>query len=277
MALSPKKKRWLWVGAIAMATLVSLVLTVQRMLLFPSGASTPQADAGDGLVGLQRLWLQIDGGRVEAWLLPGHGVDAEHPGPLVVFAHGNAELIDQWPANLEHYRERGISVLLPEYRGYGRSSGSPSESGIVADFVAFYDLAVARPEIDADRVVLHGRSLGGGVVGALARQRPSAAIIVQSTFTSISALAWEKWFVPPFFILDRFDTLAAARAYEGPMLIVHGRGDTLIPLAHAEALHEAATNAQLVVFDGGHNDTPPSWDALWTEVDAFLARVGVTP
>ena len=273
--LTTSHKRWLLVGGIVLATLAGIVFGLQRMLLFPSSMARASADAGEGVVGRQQLWLQIRGGRVEAWFLPGDGVDADHPGPVVVFAHGNAETIDQWPPTLRHYQERGISVLLPEYRGYGRSKGSPSESAIVDDVLAFYDLIVERPDVDAQRVILHGRSLGGGVVGSVLGKRPAAAVILQSTFTSVADLANEKWWVPRFVILDPFDTRTALGKYEGPVLVVHGRDDELIPPAHAEALAEAAPNGSLVMFDGGHNNTPPSVDELWAVVDPFLAEAGV--
>src|SRR5690606_34255575 len=103
-------------------------------------------------------------GRVEAWLLPGDGVSAERPGPAVVFAHGNAELIDHWPGALARYRRLGVSVVLPEYRGYGRSAGRPSESAIRDDLRALHARLSSHPMVDVTRLVYHGRSLGGGAV-----------------------------------------------------------------------------------------------------------------
>lgn len=276
MAPSTKRRRWLLVAAVAVPVTLALVLVaLQRMLLFPSGVVRTHEVAGEDVRGMQPLWVQLERGRVEAWLLPGDGVDAEHPGPLVIFAHGNGESIDHWPPILRHYRQLGISVLLPEYRGYGRSGGSPSEDAVVGDFVTFYDLVVARPEIDGDRVVVHGRSLGGGVVGGLVKQRPAAAMILQSTFTSVADLAWQNWYVPRWMIVDTFDTLEAVRRFDGPVLVVHGEGDQLIPVSHGRALHEAASNGKLVLFEGGHNNTPPSWPELWPEIDALMADAGV--
>ena len=277
MPLSSKHRRLALVAGFGLVTLFGVLFWLQRSILFPASVARVDQSAGDGIERLQKIWLQIDRGQVEAWFLPGDGVSPEAPGPLVVFAHGNGEAIDHWPAVLRHYREKGISVLLPEYRGYGRSAGSPSESAIVTDFVAVYDLAVARPEVDADRVILHGRSLGGGVVGGLAKQRPAAAMILQSTFTSVANLAWERWFVPGFLILDTFDTVGAVEGFEGPVLIVHGKSDTLIPVEHAQTLHEAAKDSTLVLFEGGHNDTPPSWSELWPEIDGFLGGAGLMP
>jgi pimeloyl-ACP methyl ester carboxylesterase len=103
---------------------------LQRKLLFPSHLVPRPRHAAHAEVGGEQYWF--DG--VEAWLLPGRGVTAATPGPLLVFAHGNGELIDQWPPMLAPYRQRGLSVLLPEYRGYGRSAGQPSEPALVGDF-----------------------------------------------------------------------------------------------------------------------------------------------
>ncbi|MCA9648827.1 MAG: alpha/beta hydrolase [Myxococcales bacterium] len=270
---SRRLRRWALRAGAVLLVLVLVVLGLQRHLVFPRHlvhAPDPPAP----VEGRERLWLSTDGGEVEAWLLPGDHASPERPSPLVIFAHGNAELIDDWPATLRSYRSWGLSVLLVEYRGYGRSAGSPSEAAIAADLVAAHDLVTARPEIDAKRVILHGRSIGGGAVCALARQRPPAAIVLQSTFTSIRALA-ARWLIPGFLVLDPFDNEACLREYPGPVLIVHGRHDTLIPPAHAEALARAARRSRLVMVDAGHNDCPPQWSTFFDEVAAFLDAHGL--
>jgi fermentation-respiration switch protein FrsA (DUF1100 family) len=253
-----------------------LVLTsLSRAMLFPRYAVRASPDAGAGVEGLERLWVTSDEGRVEGWLLPGRGVSAEQPGPAVIFAHGNAELIEHWPDEMARYRELGISVLLPEYRGYGRSAGSPSEAAITEDFVAFHELLVARPEVDDSRIVFHGRSLGGGAVCALARHKRPAAFILQSTFTSVADIA-RGWFVPRALVADPFDSrevLGTLR--DTPVLIVHGERDSLIPVSHAHELARAAAGSRLVLYDCDHNDCPPRWSDFWREVEAFLDGAGL--
>ena len=273
MTLTKSQRRLLIGIAIAVVALLSLVFLGGRALLFPGKFRAPEPDAGADVVGLQQLYVETGEGRVEAWFLPGDGVDDEHPGPLVIYAHGNGELIDHAPRYLEGYRRRGISVLLPEYRGYGRSAGSPSESDIAGDFALFYDIVVRRPDVDERRVVVHGRSLGGGVVADLAKRRPVAAIVLQSTFTSIRDIAWDSYLLPSLLVLDPFDNVELVSHYEGPILIVHGEDDTLIPLSHAEALHQAALRSELLVVPGGHNDV--DWNALMVAIEAFLAQANV--
>jgi uncharacterized protein len=263
--------KWVRRGAIALVAFAAIyigsLLAFQRLLLFPRHAvrETPAPQIAE----LDTLYIDTDEGEVEAWFLPGRGVSAEHPGPLVIFAHGNAEVIDQWAEKLQPYRDRGMSVLLAEYRGYGRSAGDPSQAEIVGDYVRFYDLALERPDVDPPRVVLHGRSLGGGVVCGLARERPPAAVILQSTFTSVpDASPWWAWSA---LSLDPFDNLACVAELDAPLLVIHGRTDTLIPMSHAERLHAAAEEATLVLYDAGHNDLPPAPAQYWADIHAFLS------
>lgn len=261
-------------GVVVLGLAVGMVLGIQRLLVFPRYMARPFPNAGAGIRGLERLWVQTDDGRVEGWLLPGDGVSPERPGPLVVFAHGNGELIEYWADELEPYRRLGVTVLLPEYRGYGRSAGSPSESAIVEDFERFVALAAARPEIDEGRVLYHGRSIGGGVVCALSRRRAPRAMILSSTFTSIADIA-RRFLLPRFLVLDPFDNEAALGRYRGPLLIVHGRRDGVVPVEHAHALSRAAPHARLVLYDADHNDCPPDPEPFWQEVERFLREAGI--
>lgn len=241
---------------------------LQRWVLFPSYLIPPVPDAGKGVPGLESLWIESDEGPVEAWFIPGRGASAEHPAPAVLFAHGNGELIDHWPHMLSPYRALGISLLLVEYRGYGRSAGSPSERHIVADALRFFDLLTARPEVDASRILLHGRSIGGGVVCGVAASRTVRAMLLMSTFTGIRPLA-RRYLMPGFFVRDAFDNLAVVSELELPLLVVHGREDNLVPVQHAHDLVGAAADAQLLLYDGSHNIWPASF---FDDVEPFLRR-----
>jgi fermentation-respiration switch protein FrsA (DUF1100 family) len=254
------------IGAILIVVFVGLLWAIQRRLVFPRHMVQPERGAGDGIEGLERLRL----GEVEAWFLPGDGSGAQRPAPAVIFAHGNAELIDPYARELEPYRRMGVSVLLPEFRGYGRSGGEPSQEGITGDFVRFYDLLAARPDVDRSRIVFHGRSLGGGVVCALAAERPPAALILLSTFTSVADMAYASFFVPRFLVKDPFDNLAVLEKLDRPVLIVHGRRDDVVPYAHAERLARVAPRATRVSYDCAHNDCPPDARAYWDDVRSFL-------
>jgi dienelactone hydrolase len=155
----------------------------------------------------------------------------------------------------------------------GIPPGSPSEEAITSDFVAFYDDLIQRPEIDPARIVFHGRSLGGGVVCSLARQRPCAAMILESTFTSVRDMA-RKYLVPGFFVLDPFDKPRGRADVQGATPHPHGRQDPLIPFKHAERLLEAAgSRAKLIAYDAGHNDFPPNPTVISARSKASCANI----
>lgn len=248
---------------------------LQRAMLFPRQMVQPVPGALR-TPGLVRLWIESDEGRVEAWLLPGDGVDEAHPGPAVVFAHGNAELIDHWPEPLAPYRRLGVSVVLAEYRGYGRSAGSPSEAAIASDLRALHAILREHPLIDRERLVYHGRSLGGGAVCTLAAAHPPRALILESTFTSVADVA-ASMYVPSFLIVDRFDNLSTVRAYRGPLLVFHGTRDEVIPIAHGRRLAREHQGAELVLYESGHNDLPPPGADYWARIERFLRRSEILP
>jgi hypothetical protein len=178
-----------------------------------------------------------------------------------VFTHGNGELIDYWPSDFEVPRQWGAGVLLLEYPGYGRSSGSPSERSVTDAVLAAYDWAVKQPSVDHRRIIAYGRSVGGGAATALAARRPVAALILESTFTSVAAFA-ARYGAPGLLVRDRFDNLSVVRRFGGPVLILHGEHDETIPVSHGRALHSAQPSSELVVMPCGHNDCARPWDAV---------------
>lgn len=241
----------------------------QRSMLFPRGyASAPHAMP----VGGREVWIDSPEGKVEAWFLPGEGVTPGKPGPAVLFAHGNGEIVGDDTDILDGYRALGVSVLACEYRGYGRSAGSPSKDAIGEDFVKFYDALVKMPEVDSKRVVFHGRSLGGGAVCALSELRPPAALVLESTFTSVRSMAGRMG-LPGFLMRDPFDNEAAVARFDGPVLVLHGTEDRVVPFQQGQALARAAQHSTFVEYKCGHNDLPPDPAAYWFEIAVFLAGI----
>jgi pimeloyl-ACP methyl ester carboxylesterase len=215
----------------------------------------------------EALWSEVDGQRVEAWFLPGA---AAAPAPVLIYAHGNGELIDYWAAEFAPLRAAGIHVLLVEYPGYGRSGGSPSESSVTAALVAAHDLVVADPRVDPRRIIGYGRSLGGGAIAQLAARRPLAALVLESTFTSLTDVV-RGYQIPDMLVRNRFDTRGALAKFRGPVLLLHGRSDPVFSVGHARGLKEAAPQAELHLLECGHNDCPRQWELLLS----FLAANGV--
>lgn len=262
-------------GSLAVYLLFAMaLLALQRMMLFPRHMIPDPPDVASRMPGLVRVDVSHTDGISEGWFIPGRGVSAAAPGPVVFHAHGNAELIDYAAPALLQYVEWGVSVALVEYRGYGRSGGEPSEAGITADQVAFHDLVTARPEVDPARVVLHGRSLGGGAMGQLAARRPPRAMVLESTFRSVTSMA-KRFLLPAFLVRDPFDTEAVLRTLEVPLLLMHGDRDEVIPYEHGQALLAAARDARLVTYAAGHNDLPPVSGPYWAEIRAHLVDAGV--
>jgi hypothetical protein len=216
------------------------------------------------------------GGVVEAWFFPAKPDQTGKPAPAVIYFHGNAELIDSQERTVKGYSKIGFSVFLPEYRGYGRSAGTPSEKGIGADMIRFYDLLIRRADVDPSRIVFHGRSVGGGVAADLATRRAPAALILESTFTSIAAMAL-KFGSPPFLLKHPFHTDRVVERLDVPMLIFHGTRDTVVPVSHGRRLHELARGSTYVEYNSEHNDFPGEGndEAYWREIQAFLVRLGL--
>ena len=251
-----------------------LLFLLQRRVLFPRHAIGVPASSAADIPGLEEMWLHTSFGKVEAWFIPAESDNRGEPAPAVIFAHGNAELIDFWPQELSNFASLGMGLLLVEYPGYGRSQGAPSQKTIEETFTTAYDALVARKDVDPARIVIFGRSLGGAAACALAAERPSAGLILMSTFVGVKSFA-KKFLVPEFLIQDPFDNLAVVRAYDAPVLVIHGKYDSLIPYKHGMALHKAAKHGQMITYSSDHNDCPPSWDIFWQDVTSFLDRAGI--
>lgn len=246
----------------------------QRFLVFP-GAYVSHAVSMQPPADVEVWTREIDEGEVEAWLMPGRGATPERPGPAVVFAHGNGELVNIWPGEMRWYTERGYTVLMPEYRGYGRSAGRPSQAGIVEDVTHFYDRLAALPTVDPSRIVFHGRSLGGGVVAQLAATRPPRAMILTSAFTSIPDIALGPIPVPAFLIRDPFPVEPVLKQYDGPVLILHGEADQAVPVEYARRNAAAAADSTLVVYPGINHNDMPNGHGKWDDILSFLDRNGL--
>ena len=252
----------------------ALLFLMQRQILYPRHLAETGRGAPLPRDGFERIWIESADARCEAWLFMPSTPGAASPVPAVILAHGNAESIDFLPSEFHGFVRLGMALLVVEYPGYGRSSGEPSEKSITDIFLAAYDRLVARPQIDPGRMVLAGRSLGGGAVCRLAASRPSAALILISAFTSARSFA-SRYLVPGFLVKDPFDNLAMVGRYARPVLVIHGRHDPVIPFAHGEMLARSAAHGRLVAFDCGHNDCPPDPQAFWREIQDFLSMAKI--
>lgn len=262
-------------GLVVYAAYGTMIYAIQRAMLYPGTSLAGEPNAGVGVPGLEASRLSGDFGDVDLWFLPplsapdsGPESPIDAPAPVVLFTHGNGELIDYWPEPFEGLRRRGFAVALVEYPGYGRSTGEPSERAITDAIVAAYDNIAARTDVDTGAIFALGRSLGGGAACALAIRRPLAGLALQSTFRSVREMA-RRFMLPGFLVRDPWDNLAAVRGYEGPVIVFHGTHDEVVPYEHGVSLAEAAPNGELVTQDCGHNDAPPSFDEFDARFEAW--------
>ncbi|WP_067849264.1 alpha/beta hydrolase [Nocardia lijiangensis] len=202
-----------------------------------------------------------DGETLHAWWLP-----ARRPIGHVLFAHGNAGNLGDRVAIFALLVAAGFDVLAFDYRGYGRSTGRPSEHGTYLDARAAREALLARPGVDPDRVLYLGKSLGGGVLLELAEAHPPAGLVLMSTFTGLRDAAGAIYpFLPRPLIPDAYPSLRRIGNLAAPVLIMHGDRDELLPLRNAERLYAAASEPKrLVVVPGaGHNDVIALLGAEW--------------
>ena len=174
--------------------------------------------------------------------------------------HGNAGNISHRLENLKLlHDELGVSVFLFDYRGYGRSEGTPSEEGTYRDGEAALAYLRSREDVDPDRIVYFGRSLGAGIAVELAISHPPFALILESPVPSIPELARRHYpFLPVWPLLrTKYDSLAKIEKVEAPLLVLHGDRDDVVPFGAGRKLFEAANEPKefYTIRGAGHNDT----------------------
>lgn len=245
----------------------------ERLIFFPS--SYPSGDWHPrGLQYEDVVFVTQDGVRLHGWYCP-----VSHPRGVFLMAHGNA-------GNITHRVDRiiawqcllNVSVFVFDYRGYGRSPGHPNELGVYRDARAAYRWLTADKGIALEDVVFFGESLGAAVALQLATEVTPRALILESPF--MSAVAMGQWVFPwlpvRWIMRNRFASIEKIGRYHGPLLIVHGTHDTIIPFAMGQTLfdHANAPKRFYAVAGADHNDVAVTGGRLYVQVmDAFLREV----
>ena len=213
-----------------------------------------------------------DGERLAGWWVPA----PQARGTVLIF-HGNAGNISHRLDYLAMFHKLGHNSLIIDYRGYGKSTGSPSEQGTYRDAEAAWRSLTNERKLAPGDIVVFGESLGGAVAAWLAAKVKPRALVLASTFTSVPDLGAQVYPFLPVRLLSRFgyDTMGAVRALKSPVLIAHSPQDDIIPYSHGQALFAAANEPrQFLELKGGHNDgflfVRQEWVA---QVGAFLERV----
>ena len=256
------------VGVAYLIVLLLLMIFEESLIFFPSPYNQGPEWSPSGLNFEDVFFESEDGTRLHAWYCP-----AENPRAVVLFAHGNAGNLSgrAWFAGFMQ-REMNCSIMLFDYRGYGRSEGSPNEEGVLADGRAARRELAKLAGVTEEQIVLMGRSLGGSVAIDLAAHKPARALIVESTFTSVPDVAAVHYPMFPVRLIMRtqLNSIDKIDKHKGPLLHSHGDADEVIPYHLGEQLHEAANQPkQFFRISGGtHNDpNPPEY---YQALDRFL-------
>jgi uncharacterized protein len=255
----------LGIGAIYVLAAAFMYVSQRNYQYFPGHQGLTASAAG--LSGVEDLKLTgADGVMLQAWYSPAR------PGKAtILFLHGNGGEIADRGERFAAYQAQGFGVFFLSYRGYGASSGSPSEGGLVSDALAAYDWLVARG-IRPDQIMLVGESLGGGVAVQLAAQKPVAALALEATFASAANVAASVyWWLPVRLLMkDKFDSFASIGKIHVPLLVTHGDADGVIPLSEGKKLFALANEPrQMVVVPGGTHGSIFSGET-WTREMRFF-------
>ncbi|SEP14113.1 alpha/beta hydrolase [Aquisalimonas asiatica] len=235
--------------------LLLLLYGMQSRLIHLPGVPGRELIATPAEIGLD--WDDVslqteDGVQLHGWYLPGPD-NARH---TVLFFHGNAGNISHRLDSLEIFHDLGAAVLIIDYRGYGRSEGSPSETGLYRDGRAAWEHLVDERDVSPEEIIAFGRSLGAAVAARVATERDVGGVILESAFTSAPDRAAELYPIFPVRQLARiqYPTREFVQDLQAPVLVVHSPDDEIIPFHHGEAIYEAAPEPKTFLrIQGDHN------------------------
>jgi hypothetical protein len=246
-------------------------LAQRKLMYFPDTAHTLPADVGLASVA-ERVLSAPDGARIVAWY------GTARPGkPTLLYFHGNGGSLAIRAQRIARFMGEGWGVYMMTYRGYGGSSGSPSEAANVADARLAYD-ALVREGVAPRSIVAYGESLGTGIAVQLAAQAPVAGVILESPYTSIVDVAARTYPLVPvrLILVDRYETTRYIAGIRAPLLILHGERDGVVPVSMGRELARLAPEPKrLVVFpDGNHSDLYVNGNNAIDTVRAWIDGLG---
>ncbi len=248
--------------------LLLMPLLEKRLLFYPSKI----IDTIPGDLGLEYedvFFKTSDGIELHGWFIPAGDAYA-----TVLFFHGNAGNIGHRVEIAKSFVDKGMNFFIFDYRGFGKSKGSPDEKGIYLDGLAAYSYLLEAKGILAKKIVLYGKSLGAAVAIETALRSDPGALIAESGFTSLRDMAREIYSPLPLwlFIGNKYNSLAKIDQIEVPLLVIHSKDDEIVPFNHGEQLFERAGEPkEFYQIRGGHNDAFYIYSGkIIDKVDIFL-------
>lgn len=246
-------------GLVSYLAVILMLLWMETQMIYPA----PRYPVGDWDTAKQFGWEDVhlqsaDGTQLHGWYRELNGP----PQAYLLYCHGNGENVSYLGEYLAGLAERyRLSIFVFDYRGYGRSAGSPYEAGVLQDGDAAQKWLAERAKIKPQEVVLMGRSLGGAVAIDLAARNGARALIIQNTFTSLpdTAAHHYPWVPVRWLMRNRYNSLEQIAKYSGPLLQCHGDRDSVVPFALGQKLHAAASGPKQFYVSAGldHNNGDP--------------------
>jgi len=247
-----------------------MVVWENSLIYFPS--VYPEGDWNPHGLDFEDAWFDSDDGtQLHGWYVP-----AANPRAIMLLAHGNGGNLSHRFELLKELSNRlQASVMIFDYRGYGRSAGKPTEAGILSDARAARGWLAARAGVGEAEIVLMGESLGGGVMVDLAAQEGARGLILENTFPSLPAVAayHYPWLPVKWIMRTQLNSVAKIDRFRGPLLQLHGDADTIIPFHLGKQLFAAAKEPKelVVILGGDHND--PRTPQAFAAIDQFLSSL----
>ncbi len=234
-----------------LAFLIIIYFIQDRMLYFPESEiwQTPKD------IGLEYEEVSLktrDNLTISGWYIP-----AEDEKGVLFFCHGNAGNISHRLESISIFHNLGLSVLIFDYRGYGKSEGKPSEKGTYLDAEAAWDYLVNIKNKSPEKIILFGRSLGAAIAADIALKKSPAGLILESSFLSVTEMGKKYYPWVPVKLLSKFDysTIDKIQSISCPKLIIHSPDDEIVPFEHGKSLYEKALKPkEFLQIIGGHNE-----------------------
>ena len=252
MKVSKRLKKLIFIACSLYSFLIMAAFLSQEKLIFH-----PEKLSKDFRFNLKEHEKEIflateDDEQINALFFPGNRDE------VILYFHGNAGSLAGWQQVADDFTAYGYSVLIIDYRGYGKSSGEITENGLYLDAEAAFRFLTETENFLPDNIIIYGRSIGSGIATELASRYETRGLVLESPFSSLKKLANQKmpFLFPSLFLQFHFDNINKLNSINCPILLIHGSNDSLIPVSHAQNLHQAYSGKKKLVIipQGTHND-----------------------